>query len=175
MVEALLRGGWRRREVLGLRWRDVSPGEQRLFIAEGEGGHHRSVPVATRFFATRAEDLTRERPATQVGQVLVVLKGPRRGRPRSAYGPDESVAGARQRAGMARLTCHQSRQTCLTRPREAGMALEAVPPQAGHRSIEPTRIYLQLANHWLVQEYPQAVAVLEADLGTPGPVDSAAS
>ena len=57
---------------------------------------------------------------------------------------------------------------CLTRLREAGMALEAVQIQAGHRSIESTRIYLHLANSWLVQEYTQAVDALEADLGTPG-------
>ena len=29
------------------------------------------------------------------------------------------------------------------------MALEAVQAQAGHRSIESTRIYLHLANGWL--------------------------
>jgi integrase/recombinase XerD len=173
MVEAMLLGGLRRCEVLGLRSRDVSPGEQRLFIAEGKGGHQRSVPVSKRFFTTLSEYLTHERPETKVDQVFVVLKGPRRGQPLSAYGLDEIVEGARQRAGIDRLTCHQLRHTCLTRLREAGMALEAVQMQAGHRSIESTRIYLQLANHWLVQEYTQAVDVLEADLGTPGPVDSA--
>ena len=45
-------------------------------------------------------------------------------------------------AGLERGTCHQLRHTCLTRLREAGMALEAVQAQAGHRSIESTRIYL---------------------------------
>jgi site-specific recombinase XerC len=29
------------------------------------------------------------------------------------------------------------------------MALEAVQAQAGHRSIESTRVYLHLANDWL--------------------------
>ena len=33
------------------------------------------------------------------------------------------------------------------------MALEAVQAQAGHRSIESTRIYLHLANDWLAGEY----------------------
>ena len=55
MVEAMLLGGLRRCEVLGLCLRDVSPGEQRLFIAEGKGGHQRSVPVSRRFFATLSE------------------------------------------------------------------------------------------------------------------------
>jgi integrase len=168
MLEAMLLGGLRRCEVLGLRLRDVSPGEHRLFIAEGKGGHQRSVPVSKRFFVTLSEYLTNERPVTKVDQVFVVLKGPRRGQPLSAYGLDEIVDGATQRSGIARLTCHQLRHTCLTRLREAGMALEAVQIQAGHRSIESTRIYLHLANTWLVREYTQAADAIEADLHTPG-------
>jgi site-specific recombinase XerD len=56
--------------------------------------------------------------------------------------------------------CHELRHTCLTRLREAGMALEAVQAQAGHRSIESTRIYLHLSNGWLVEEYRRAMDVL---------------
>lgn len=41
------------------------------------------------------------------------------------------------------------------------MALEAVQAQAGHRSIESTRIYLHLSNGWLAQEYHRAIAALE--------------
>ena len=33
------------------------------------------------------------------------------------------------------------------------MALEAIRAQAGHRSIESTRIYLHLANDWLAGQY----------------------
>jgi site-specific recombinase XerD len=42
------------------------------------------------------------------------------------------------------------------------MALEAVQAQAGHRSIESTRIYLHLSNGWLVEEYRRAMDVLDA-------------
>ena len=41
------------------------------------------------------------------------------------------------------------------------MALEAVQAQAGHRSIESTRIYLDLANSWLAEEYAHAVEAIE--------------
>jgi integrase len=54
------------------------------------------------------------------------------------------------------------RHTCLTRLREAGMALEAVQAQAGHRSIETTRIYLHLSGDWLIGEYHKAMDVLDA-------------
>jgi integrase len=163
MVEAMLLGGLRRCEVLGLRLEDVRPGEHRLFIADGKGGHQRIIPVSKRFFATLADYLETERPRTSsTTHVFVVLKGPRRGRPLSAHGMDEIISGARRRAGIERLTCHQLRHTCFTRLREAGMALEAIQAQAGHRSIESTRIYLHLANDWLAGEYRRATEAIDA-------------
>lgn len=169
MVDAMLLGGLRRCEVLGLRLADLRPGEHRLVVTAGKGGHHRHVPVSPRFFRSLAAYLTTERPATTADHVFVVLKGPHRGQPLTAAGLDEIVAGARQRAGLVHLTCHQLRHTCLTRLREAGMALEAIQAQAGHRSIESTRIYVHLANTWLAQEYAQASAAIEADLTRVGP------
>jgi integrase/recombinase XerD len=76
---------------------------------------------------------------------------------------DEIVTGACQRASLRRLTCHQLRHTCFTRLREAGMALEAIQAQAGHRSIESTRVYLHLANDWLASEYRRAAEAIEAE------------
>lgn len=43
------------------------------------------------------------------------------------------------------------------------MPLEAVQAQAGHRSIESTRIYLHLTNDWLAKEYLNASGVIAAD------------
>jgi integrase/recombinase XerD len=163
MVEAMLLGGLRRCEVLGLTLGDVRPGENRVFIAEGKGGHQRIVPISARFFKTLAAYLESERPRTSATeQVFVVLKGQRRGQPLSAAGLDEIMSGACGRAQLERITCHQLRHTCFTRLREAGMALEAIQAQAGHRSIESTRIYLHLANDWLAGEYRRAVEAIEA-------------
>ena len=67
--------------------------------------------------------------------VFVVLKGPHRGQPLTAYGLDEVLEGARRRAGLTHATCHELRHTCLTRLREAGIALEAVQAQAGHGPV----------------------------------------
>jgi integrase/recombinase XerD len=130
MVEAMLFGGLRRCEVLGLRLGDLRPGERRSFIAPGKGGHQRIVPISNRFFRTVADYLRIERPHTSTtDRVFVVLKGPRRGEPLTAVGVDEIMSGACQRANLPRLTCHQLRHTCFTRPREAGMALEAIQAQ----------------------------------------------
>jgi integrase/recombinase XerD len=162
MVEAMLLGGLRRSEVVGLQLGDVHPGERRVFVAEGKGGHQRLVPISPRFFATLATYLAEERPETAADHVFVVVKGPRRGKPLTAAGLDEIVRGARRRAGLPALTCHQLRHTCLTRLREGGMSLEAVQAQAGHRSIESTRIYLHLTNDWLAGEYARAAEAIEA-------------
>ncbi len=162
MVEVMLLGGLRRTEVLGLRLDDVRVGERRLFIADGKGGHQRIVPVSSRFFSTLASYLEIERPKASTDRVFLVLKGQRRGQPLSAAGLDEVIEGARGRADLKRLTCHQLRHTCFTRLREAGMALEAIQAQAGHRSIESTRIYLHLANDWLAGEYRRAAEAIDA-------------
>ena len=46
---------------------------------------------------------------------------------------------------------------------QAGMALEAVQAQAGHRSIESARVYLHLASDWLADQYLRAAALIDAD------------
>jgi len=44
------------------------------------------------------------------------------------------------------------------------MALEAVQAQAGHASIESTRIYLHLADDWLASQYRRAAEAIDAQL-----------
>jgi site-specific recombinase XerD len=174
MVQAMVLGGLRRCEVLGLRLADLQVAARRVFIAEGKGGHQRQIPVSGRFFSSVASYLDLERPAgAGTDHVFVVLKpGPRLGQPLSAAGLDQILDSARVRAGLAKATCHQLRHTCLTRLREAGMALEAVQAQAGHASIESTRIYLHLADDWLASQYRKAAEAIDAQMlaGQPSPL-----
>lgn len=163
MVQAMLLGGLRRCEVLGLRLEDLRLGEWRVFIDNGKGGHQRLVPVSATFFKSVADYLNHERPAdAATDRVFVALKPPRRGNPLSADGLGEVLASARRRAGLAHGTCHELRHTCLTRLREAGMPIEAVQAQAGHQSIASTRIYLHLGADWLADEYRRACEAVEA-------------
>jgi integrase/recombinase XerD len=165
VVAAMVLGGLRRGEVLGLRLGDLRVAERRVFIADGKGGHQRLVPISTRFFDHVTGYLESERPAdAATDQLFVVLKRPRRGQPLTAAGLDEVLDGARRRAGLAHATCHELRHTCLTRLREAGMALEAVQAQAGHASIESTRIYLHLADDWLASQYRKAAEAIDAQV-----------
>lgn len=165
MAQAMLLGGLRRCEVLGLRLEDLRLGEWRVFVAEGKGGHQRLVPVSPTFFATVAAYMNTERPPdAPTDRLFVSLKGPRRGYPLSVDGLDEIFSAARERAGLTHGTCHELRHTCFTRLREGGMAIEALQAQAGHRSIASTRIYLHLGIDWLADEYAKAVEALQASV-----------
>src|SRR3974390_2650993 len=74
MVYAMVLGGLRRCEVLGLRLGDVRVPERSLYIAEGKGGHHRVVPISAMFLDALGGHLRDERPAGRSDRVFVTLK-----------------------------------------------------------------------------------------------------
>ena len=165
MIEAMVLGGLRRCEVLGLRLEDLDGARRQVFIVEGKGGHQRQIPISARFFATVGDYLRLERPTdAETNRLFVVLKGPRRGQPLSDEGLKQVFKSVRDRSGVRRITCHELRHTCFTRLREAGMELEALQAQAGHRSLDTTRLYVHLANGWLAEEYDKATALIDADM-----------
>jgi integrase/recombinase XerD len=120
------------------------------------------VPLSPTFFATVARYMDHKRPETTSDALFVALKGARRGQPLSMPGLQQIIRDARRRAELSHGTCHELRHTCFTRLREAGMAIEAIQAQAGHRSISSTRIYLHLDMEWLADEYRRASEVIEA-------------
>jgi integrase len=80
MVAAMVPGGLRRGEVLGLRLGDLHAAGRRVFIAEGKGGRRRLIPVSGRFCAAVAACLDAERPpGASTDRVFVVpgRPGPR--------------------------------------------------------------------------------------------------
>ena len=163
MIQAMLLGGLRRGEVLGLRLGDLRLGDWRVFIADGKGGHQRLVPVSQSFFGDGGGLLERSnvhpaRPRTRVRCV--------KGAAGANYSPCRAFKRSSRRhegrAGLAHGTCHELRHTCFTRLREAGMAIEAIQAQAGHRSITSTRVYLHLGDDWPADEYRRAAEAIEA-------------
>jgi len=136
MVAAMVLGGLRRCEVLGLRLGDLQVAERRVFVAEGKGGRQRLIPVSGRFFAAVAAYLDAERPpGAATDRVFVVLKGPRRGQPLSAKGVEVVLSAARRRAGLDHATCHELRHTCLTRLQVSGVASAASFGGSGERAL----------------------------------------
>src|SRR6266508_126973 len=107
MLEAMVLGGLRACEVIGLRLEDLRAVERRVFVADGKGGHQRLVPISGRFFTSIARYFDGERPVdATTDRVFVVLKGRRRGGPLSLDGLEQIVRDAKQRAGVAHATCH---------------------------------------------------------------------
>ncbi len=78
MVFAMVLGGLRRCEVLGLRLADIQVAERSLFIAEGKGGHQRIVPISNAFFTSVGTTWGWSGPVVSTDRVFVALKGPSR-------------------------------------------------------------------------------------------------
>jgi site-specific recombinase XerD len=123
MVLAMLLGGLRRCEVLGLRLADVRMADRSLFVAEGKGAHERVVPVTNAFFIAVGDYLRDERPATSTDRVFVVSKGPRR--------PDQGLPQTANHRGTLQDRDHAVSEA-LRRPRAL-----PTPPSHHHRNRPP--------------------------------------
>ena len=106
MVYAMVLGGLRRCEVLGLALGDVQVPERSLFIAEGKGGHQRVIPISNTFFAVgRRLPPSRTPERLCDGSGVRDVEGPApgqahdrgRGRQDPPGGPRSSWVGARRR------------------------------------------------------------------------------
>jgi len=139
--------------VLDLALEDVDFGQHIVVIRDGKGGQRRVVAVANVALEEVLRYLDEERPLSSVSKLFLVLKGPRRGQPLSVCGLDMIIEYHRELAGAPGIQCHRLRHTCLTRLRQAGMSLEALQAQAGHKSLSSTGIYLHLCPRELREEY----------------------
>jgi site-specific recombinase XerD len=102
--------------------------------------------------------LDRERPepspaGAAEAPVFVVLHGPRWGRPLTAGGVQSIFRNHRRHAQAPNVTPHRLRHTCGTELHRAGMPLEFVQEQLGHRRLESTRRYVHLSNAQLRAAY----------------------
>lgn len=153
MLLLMALAGLRKSEVLGLEVADLDVQKRTVWVRHGKGGRERVCCISGLFFQVLDRYLHNERPAVDTPQLFVVLKGPHRGQRLSVSGLNTIIAHHRRLAQTPQLTCHRLRHTCLTLLREAGMSLEALQQQAGHQSINTTRMYLHLTNQALRDEY----------------------
>jgi site-specific recombinase XerD len=153
MILLMALGGLRKSEVLGLQAADLDPAQGTVLVREGKGGRQRVCCVAPLFFRVLRRYQDGERPQTSAVELFVVLKSHRRGQPLSVSGLNTIIAYHRRLAKTPDLNCHRLRHTCLTMLREAGVSLEALQQQAGHKNINTTRVYLHLSNQALRDEY----------------------
>lgn len=153
MVLIMLLGGLRRFEVLSLTVGDIDFGKRIVVVRDGKGGQQRVAAVSGDAFQVLLRYLNEERPPSSSTNLFLVMKGPHRGQPLSAGALETIIKYHRRQANTPGVQCHRLRHTCLTRLRQAGMSLEALQAQAGHKSITSTRIYLHLCPRELQEEY----------------------
>lgn len=104
MVQAMVLGGLRRCEVLGLRLEDLRLGEWRVFIADGKGGHQRTFELATGFVIGLIQLETTASSPTE-SPCISAPSQPRRDDLTAVVGPGWS---RRQRSRNCRQTCPPS-------------------------------------------------------------------
>jgi len=168
MVMLMLLAGLRKSEVLTLGMKDIDFGQHTLTVREGKGGHQRVVAISDTGLQELISYLNAERPASRSDKVFLVLKGKNRGKPLTVGALDTIIEYHRTKANTPGVQCHRMRHTCFTRLRQGGMSLEALQAQAGHSSINTTRIYLHLCPKELQQEYLQMSDELFSSLATSG-------
>lgn len=155
MILLMLLGGLRKSEVVGLTLQDIDFGQRTVAVRDGKGGQDRVVSVSEAALQTLLQYLKEERPESDSSHIFLVLKGPHTGQPLSAEALHMIVRYHRARAGTPEVRCHRLRHTCLTRLRQAGMSLESLQAQAGHKSMSSTRVYLHLCPRDLQEQYLQ--------------------
>jgi integrase/recombinase XerD len=170
MVMLMLLAGLRKSEVLKLGMKDIDFGQHTLMVREGKGGHQRVVAISDAGLQELISYLNAERPASRSEKVFLVLKGRNRGKPLTVGALDTIIEYHRKKANTPGVQCHRMRHTCFTRLRQGGMSLEALQAQAGHSSINTTRIYLHLCPKDLQQEYLQMSDGLFSSLAASGRV-----
>jgi integrase len=159
LVALLVGAGLRLSEALGLRLGDLDWGGKQVFVQRGKGGRQRYAMAPEPAWAALKAYLETERPDPPAGApaeeapVFVALHGPRRGRPLTAAGVQSLFRHHRRRAGAPNVTPHRLRHTCGTELHRAGLPLEFLQEQLGHRRLDSTRLYVHLSNERLRAAY----------------------
>lgn len=163
LVGLLVGAGLRLSEVLGLQLSDLDWGGKQVFVRHGKGGHQRYAMAPEPAWTALKAYLEAERPdpppgdAAREASVFVALHGHRRGQPLTAAGVQSLFRHHRRLAQAPNVTPHRLRHLCGTELHRAGLPLEVLQEQLGHRRLESTRQYVYLSNERLRLAY-QAVA-----------------
>jgi site-specific recombinase XerD len=168
LVALLAGAGLRLSEALGLRLRDLDWGGKQVFVRHGKGGHQRYAMVPDAAWKPLKAYLDAERPepiaASSADEpVFVVLRGSARGQPLTAAGVQSLFRHHRTLAQTPNVAPHRLRHTCGTELHRAGLPLESLQEQLGHRRLDSTRRYVHLSNERLRLAYLAVEARLYQD------------
>ncbi len=165
--------GLRQSELLGLRWRDVDWGAQRIRVRNTftRGEHssrgksdlstRRSVPMADRVVA----ELDRwSRRSLYTSETSLVFAHPQSGNPLDRAKVTRRFQAACVEAGVRAITFHELRHTFATRMAAQGVPLRKLQEWLGHADIKTTQIYM----HYAPDEHE--VAMVNAGFGVARPI-----
>jgi integrase/recombinase XerD len=177
IVWLLKDGAVRIGEALDLRLGDVHWAGHRLTIRCSKSRNQRIVPLSDEALASLSDYLRLERPKDLSHDFVFVCLGRRSfGQPFRYRAWVYVCEKARKKAGTPRVHAHAFRHTCATNLAEAGMPLDALQRQLGHRHIETTLIYNQVRDSRLQREYRAAMeGVVGFGENTAIPLDEEAS
>ena len=155
LVALLVGAGLRLSEALGLRLADLDWGGRQVFVRRGKGGRQRWAMAPEPAWAALKTYVDTERPEPESSEnhTFVVLHGHHRGQPLTANAVQSIFRRHRVEAGAPNVMPHRLRHTCGTDLHRAGMPLEFLQEQLGHRRIDSTRLYVYISNERLRQAY----------------------
>jgi integrase len=141
IVLLLLATGMRRGELLGMQWRHVDMGHNRIFLPKTKNGHSRTVQL-NELASTVLAAIPRKQPtdyvfpeSEQVSPVNISL----------------AFLRACRRAGVTDCRLHDLRHTCASHLAMRGANIQAVGKVLGHRDPRMTARYSHLSPDYLQQ------------------------
>lgn len=159
IVWLLKDGAVRISEALALRMPDIHWAGKRITVHATKSRNSRVVPLSDEALTALSNYLRHERPKSLAHDHVFVCLGRRNfGQPFRYRAWVYICEQARQRADAPRVHAHAFRHTCATNLAEAGMPMDALQRQLGHRHIETTLIYNEVRDSRLQREYHQAMA-----------------
>ncbi|MCI0392330.1 MAG: tyrosine-type recombinase/integrase [Acidobacteria bacterium] len=146
-------------EALALRIPDIHWAGKRITVHATKSRNSRVVPLSDEALAALSNYLRLECPKSLAHDYVFVCLGRRSfGKPFRYRAWVYVCEQARKRADAPRVHAHAFRHTCATNLAEAGMPMDALQRQLGHRHIETTLIYNEVRDGRLQREYHQAMA-----------------
>lgn len=161
----LLLCGLRSQEVLNIELADLNVEEHQLRV-RGKGNKERVVPLPKALNPAVLGYLRFERPPRcQTQRLLVVLQGPRRGRPMTPAGLRSLFRCRRRRPNLAAANPHRFRHTFGADMARAGVQLPALQKLMGHADLSTTMSYIALSLADIDDEYQRALARIRERYG----------
>lgn len=159
IVWLLKDGAVRIGEALALRIQDIHWAGKHITVHATKSRNSRVVPLSDEALAALSNYLRLERPKSLDHDCVFVCLGRRSfGKPFSYRAWVYVCEQARKRADAPRVHAHAFRHTCATNLAEAGMPMDSLQRQLGHRHIETTLIYNEVRDSRLQREYHKAMA-----------------